>query len=144
MNPATLNFKKLHDNAKLPTRGSVHSCGLDLYSIEQLTLYPGDRVSCRTGLAMAIPHGFYGRIAARSGLIFKHGINVLGGVIDADYRGEVICLLTNLGDIEFTINVGDRFAQLIIEQVAMCEPEWTTNLDQTARASGGFGSTGSA
>lgn len=139
----TIKFKKLHDDAKLPTRGSAQACGLDLYSIERQTIQPGERIPFRTGLAMSIPYGFYGRIAARSGLVFRHGINVLGGVIDADYRGEVVCLLTNLSDVEFTIEPGQRFAQLIIEQVAMGDPEWASDLCQTARASGGFGSTGS-
>lgn len=137
-----ITFLKLHKNAKLPERGSSGSCGLDLYSIERSTILPGSRVTVPTGLAMSIPFGFYGRIAARSGLIFKHGINVLGGVIDSDYRGEVICLLENLSDTPFTLETGDRFAQLIIEQVAMLTPQWATELGTTDRHHGGFGSTG--
>jgi deoxyuridine 5'-triphosphate nucleotidohydrolase len=142
MNTETISFKKLDPAARLPERGSAGSCGLDLYTIESFNILPGSRVNVRTGLAMAIPYGFYGRIAARSGLVFKHGINVLGGVIDADYRGEVVCLLENLSDVVFTFNAGDRFAQLIIEQVAMLTPSWATDLDSTERHHSGFGSTG--
>src|ERR1700752_841271 len=93
-----LEFKRLDPNAVLPTRGSVASAGLDLFSIEDITIEPKQRVLARTGLAVAIPVGCYGRIAPRSGLAMKTGLDVLSGVIDADYRGEIGCLLYNTGD----------------------------------------------
>ena len=87
--PAILNFKRLDPRATLPTRGSTSSAGLDLYSIEDLSILPGKRVLARTGLAVAVPQGFYGRVAPRSGLAVKNGLDVLAGVIDSDYRGDV-------------------------------------------------------
>src|SRR5580765_2481859 len=98
-----LSFKKLHADAVLPARGSAHAAGLDLHSIEEIQLSPKQRVLVRTGLAVAIPGGFYGRIAPRSGLATKKGIDVLAGVIDADYRGEIQCLLYNTGDETVTL-----------------------------------------
>src|ERR1700738_3794647 len=93
-----LSFKKLDLRATLPTRGSRAAAGLDLHSIEAVSLEPGQRVVVRTGLAVAIPEGFYGRLAPRSGLATKGGLDVLAGVVDADYRGEICCLLYNTGD----------------------------------------------
>jgi dUTP pyrophosphatase len=84
-----LNFKKLDERAVLPSRGSLYAAGLDLYSIEDLTIAPKQRIRARTGLAVAIPEAHYGRIAPRSGLAMRTGLDVLSGVIDADYRWEI-------------------------------------------------------
>lgn len=138
-----LIFKKLHPNAILPARGSKDACGLDICSVEAGVIEPGDRKAVRTGLAVAVPSGFYGRMAPRSGLALKSGIDVLAGVIDADYRGEVICLLVNFGEVAFRIAAGERIAQLIVEKVAICEPDWADELPVTDRGAMGFGSTGS-
>src|ERR1041384_2674552 len=89
----TLRFKQLDPRATLPKRGSVLFRSLDVCSIEEISLGPKQRVMVRTGLAVAVPLGFYGRVAPRSGLAAKHGLDVLAGVIDSDYRGEVCCLL---------------------------------------------------
>ena len=97
-----------------------------------------------TGLAFAIPTGNYGRIAPRSGLAAKNSIDVGAGVIDSDYRGEVKVLLFNLSDVDFTINEGDRCAQMIIEKYTMTQLEEVQDLSDTARGEGGFGSTGVA
>src|SRR6267142_4588188 len=86
-----LRFKRLDPRALLPTRGSSQSAGLDIYAIEDLTIRSGERVLARTGLAVAIPEGYYGRIAPRSGLALRTGLDDLSGVIDADYRGEIRC-----------------------------------------------------
>lgn len=137
-----IEFQKLHPKAILPIRGSKNACGLDIHSIEEITIESGQRVAVRTGLAVAIPLGFYGRMAPRSGLALKKGIDVLAGVIDPDYRGEILCLLINFGKDDFKINVGDRIAQLIIEKVALLEPSWSKELDETERNQAGFGSTG--
>jgi dUTP pyrophosphatase len=139
----TIKFSALSPDAKLPSRGSKWAAGLDLQSIESVTLEPGERSAIRTGLAVAIPHGFYGRVAPRSGLAVRSGVDVLAGVIDSDYRGEIRCALINLGNEPFRIEPGMRIAQLIIEAVILPEPEWSNELTGTDRGSGGFGSTGS-
>lgn len=140
--PERLAFMRLHAEAKLPTRGSLYSAGLDLYSIESLTIPAHGRASIHTGLAVAIPQGFYGRVAPRSGLAVRHGLDVLAGVIDSDYRGEIICALINHGDEPLEIEAGTRVAQLIIESIATPEPVWNDDLSETERGQGGFGSTG--
>ena len=137
-----LLFKKIHPEAILPSRGSSEACGLDVYSVEDTVIEPRSRKAVRTGFAVAVPGGFYGRMAPRSGLALKFGIDVLAGVIDADYRGEVLCLLVNLGEDAFQISAGDRIAQLIIEKVAIGEPMWSDELPETERGALGFGSTG--
>lgn len=137
-----LNFKKLDPRATLPTRGSQASAGLDLYSIEAVSLDPGQRVIARTGLAVAIPEGFYGRVAPRSGLATKKGVDVLAGVIDADYRGEIGCLLYNAGQERLELEAGTKVCQLIIEKIASPQAAWADELDDTERGGGGFGSTG--
>lgn len=138
----TLKFKQLHPAARLPTRGSAESAGLDLYSIEDMEIPAGGRAAVQTGLAVAIPHGYYGRIAPRSGLAVRHGVDVLAGVIDADYRGHLKCALINHGAETFHIAAGQRIAQLIIEAIITPAPQWAEDLDDTARGAGGFGSTG--
>ncbi|HKP71509.1 MAG TPA: dUTP diphosphatase [Pyrinomonadaceae bacterium] len=138
----TLKFLKLHPAATLPTRGSAQAAGLDLYAVEDATLAAGERATVRTGLSVAIPRGFYGRVAPRSGLAVRHGLDVLAGVIDSDYRGEIVCALVNHGAEAFELKAGDRVAQLIIEAIITPEAEWADALDRTARGAGGFGSTG--
>jgi dUTP pyrophosphatase len=141
-NSQTLRFLKLHSDATLPTRGSAQSAGLDLYAIEDLELQPGGRTAVRTGLAVAIPAGYYGRVAPRSGLAVKNGLDVLAGVIDSDYRGEIRCAIINLSAEAFQITAGMRIAQLIVESIVTPDPVWDTELESTTRGAGGFGSTG--
>jgi len=138
----TLNFKRLDPRATLPTRGSQASAGLDLYSIEAVSLDPGQRAIARTGLAVAIPEGFYGRVAPRSGLATKKGVDVLAGVIDADYRGEIGCLIYNAGQERLELEAGTKVCQLIIEKIASPQAAWADELTDTERGGGGFGSTG--
>jgi dUTP pyrophosphatase len=137
-----LRFKRLHPEARLPTRGSALAAGLDIYSVERVTLQPGARAAVRTGLAVAIPEGFYGRVAPRSGLAVRQGLDTMSGVIDSDYRGEILCVLINLGGAAIEIEPGARIAQLIIERIALPEAVWAEDLDETERGAGGFGSTG--
>ncbi|SRR6266550_954395 len=139
---ATVSFKRLADQAMLPTRGSAESAGLDLYSIDDLTIAPKQRVLARTGLAVAIPEGYYGRIAPRSGLALRTGLDVLSGVIDADYRGEIGCLLYNTGDETINLPARSKICQLIIEKIITPEAVWANEINETDRGSGGFGSTG--
>jgi dUTP pyrophosphatase len=142
-NANSLKFRKLHPKATLPSRGSANAGGLDIYSVEKLIIKSGERKTIRTGLALAIPNEYYGRIAPRSGLALKFGIDVLAGVIDSDYRGEIICILINLGEQDFKVDVGDRVAQLILEKIIILKPEWDDQLTITARNDDGFGSSGS-
>lgn len=137
-----LNFKKLSANALLPTRGTATSAGLDLHSIEPVSLGPRQRQLVPTGLAVAIPEGHYGRIAPRSGLATKQGIDVLAGVIDSDYRGEIQCLLYNTSDETVELPAQTRICQLIIEKIITPAAQWADDLTETARGAGGFGSTG--
>jgi dUTP pyrophosphatase len=137
-----LSFKKLDRDAILPQRASEFSAGLDLHSIESVSLQPGERRLVRTGLAVAIPEGFYGRVAPRSGLAVKHGVDVMAGVIDADYRGEVGCLLYNAGNETISLPAQTKICQLIIEQIITPDAVWADSLSDTVRGSGGFGSSG--
>lgn len=134
-----LKFKQLTEQATLPTRGSEHAAGLDLYASAEAAVLPDCVTSVSTGIAVEIPPGWYGRIAPRSGLAV-YGIHVLGGVIDSDYRGEIKVMLT--GNTEYHIAKGDRVAQLIIEKIATPEAVWVEELDETERDANGFGSTG--
>jgi dUTP pyrophosphatase len=143
---SSLQFKALHEYAQLPTYGSDGAIGLDLHAVvpEHITvLAPGERALIPTGLAAAIPEGFYGRVAPRSGLAVKYGIDVLAGVIDSDYRGEIKVALVNLGDKPFDIRTGDRIAQLVLERADRVRPVWAAgDLPSTDRGTDGFGSTG--
>ena len=137
-----LQFKRLDPRAELPTRGSAAAAGLDIYLIEELTIVPGQRALGRTGLAVAIPEGYYGRLAPRSGLATKQGLDTMAGVIDADYRGEIGCLLYNAGDETINLPAGSKICQLIIEKILTPTPVWADEISDTDRGSGGFGSTG--
>jgi dUTP pyrophosphatase len=132
----------------LPSYQSESAAGLDLLAAvaaeHPITLQPGERALVPTGIAVALPPGSEGQVRPRSGLAVRHGVTVLNapGTIDADYRGEILVILVNLGQAPFTIERGTRIAQFIIApvmQATLCE---TTNLDETTRGVGGFGSTG--
>jgi len=138
----TLKIKKLSENATIPKRGSAQAAGIDLSSAEDMTIAPGQRALVKTDLSIMCPEGTYGRIAPRSGLALKKGIDVGAGVIDSDYRGPVGILLFNLGTDPFEVKKGDRVAQLILEQIILPEIEEVEELTETVRGEGGFGSTG--
>ena len=133
---------KLDDNAVVPTRGSEKSAGLDLYSCESLTIPAWETAKVRTGISMAIPDGTYLRIAPRSGLAVKNRITTFAGVVDGDYRGEIVVVLANFNNKEFHINTGDRVAQGILEVYQHATVEEVEDLAETDRGAGGFGSTG--
>jgi len=130
----------------LPAYATELSAGVDLEAaIEQpITLKPGERQLIATGLAIALPAGFEAQIRPRSGLAFKYGVTVINspGTIDADYRGEIKIILANLGQEDFIINRGERIAQMIIAKHEQVTWNIVTNLDETERGEGGFGSTG--
>lgn len=136
----SIKFLKLHPRAVLPMRGSPLAAGLDLLIVDEAKLEPGQRAALRTGLAVQIPIGFYGRIAPRSSLAVRKGLDVLAGVVDSDYRGEIICVLINFGEDEVFLSAGTRVAQLIIESIATPDAEWSDELDKTDRGDLGFGS----
>lgn len=138
----TIKCKLLTPMAKLPTKGSVNAAGFDLYSAQVATLNHGQRLCISTGIAISIPPGYYGRIAPRSGLAVKNGANVLAGVVDSDFRGEVKVILINHGDTPMDIRQHDRIAQLIIERCGFWGFEQVEELEDTTRGTGGFGSTG--
>jgi dUTP pyrophosphatase len=138
----SLRFKKLDDRAILPSRGSSSSAGLDITSIEEITLRPNERLVARTGLAVAIPEGYYGRLAPRSGLASRHGLDVLAGVVDADYRGEIGCIVYNTSTETVHLPAQTKICQLIIEKIVTPAAEWADDLSETNRGAGGFGSTG--
>jgi dUTP pyrophosphatase len=138
------------DGLPLPAYETAHAAGMDLRAAvpqdAPLTLRPGDRHAVPTGLAMAIPPGFEGQVRPRSGLALRAGVTCLNapGTVDADYRGEVMVILINLGPDDFIVRRGDRIAQLLISPVAQAAWREVTELDDTARGAGGFGSTGAA
>ncbi len=137
-----LPFKKLDDNATLPTRESAHAAALDLYASKAGVIPAHGFASINTGIAVAVPEGYYARIAPRSGLSAKNGIFTLAGVVDSDYRGELLCVLANHSDKDFPIAVGNRIAQMVIESIILPEPVFVDALEDTARGESGFGSTG--
>jgi len=132
----------------LPAYATTQSAGLDLMAAVQgeVTLAPGARQLIPTGLAIALPAGFEAQVRPRSGLALKHGITVLNspGTIDADYRGEVQVLLINHGAAPFVIRRGDRIAQMVVAPVTQIAWKPVSQLDETERGSGGYGSTGIA
>jgi dUTP pyrophosphatase len=138
-----MKIKLLDKNAKIPFRANKTDAGADLCSIEDCKIEPLERKAVSTGIAVKIPDGYYGRIAPRSGLAYKNGIDVLAGVIDSDYTGEIKVILFNTDkEQSFEINKGDRIAQLIIEDHFNFDFEVVEELVDTERGSGGFGSTG--
>ena len=143
----TLQITKLRPTAIEPRYATTGAAGLDLSADVDgpVVINPGERAAVPTGLAMALPAGHEGQVRPRSGLAAKHGITVVNapGTIDEDYRGEVKVLLVNLGSAPFTIQPGDRIAQLVVAPVTKVAVTVVTSLDETARGAGGFGSTGS-
>ena len=139
-----IKLKKLDDRAIIPTRGTSASAGMDLYALDGVTVGTGETVLVHTGIALAIPEGYAGFIYARSGIATKRGLAPANkvGVIDADYRGEIMVALHNHSDAEQSVDAGERVAQLVVAPFLSVELVVTDALDETERADGGFGSTG--
>ena len=140
-----LPFKRLDPDAFLPGQAHPGDAGLDLRSVMDVEVKPGERAMVRTGLAVAIPVGHAGLVLPRSGLASKHGLTLSNapGLIDAGYRGEVVCAVVNL-DREEAVSIakGDRIAQLVIVEIPDVRPAWVDELPESTRGEGGFGSTG--
>ena len=138
-----INVKKLSENATIPTQGTSFAAGYDLYAAEDAVVVCGTRKLIKTNISMEITPGYYGRIAPRSGLAYKNGIDVLAGVIDSDYRGDIGVILYNTdANIDFYVKKADRIAQIIFEACYFVTLNNVDNLDNTLRQAGGFGSTG--
>ncbi len=138
---------QVHTDLPLPTFAHPGDAGADLVSADTLTLKPGERAAVATGLSIEIPNGYVGLIHPRSGLALKHGISMVNtpGTIDAGFRGEIKVILINHDqEADFSINRGDRIAQLVIQKVERAIFEKVEALGETARGQGGFGSTGTS
>lgn len=143
--PGVLRVLRLDPRATLPTRAYAHDAGLDLYALERMTLAAGERGSARTGVAVEIPEGKAGLVLPRSGLASRHGIALVNapGLIDAGYRGELRVLLLNTDPSEsWTLDPGDRIAQLVLVEVATPAVLEVEQLGDSERGAGGFGSSG--
>ncbi len=131
---------------KLPDHATPESAGVDLLAAvdKPIILKPGNRAMVPTGIAMELPTGFEAQVRPRSGLAAKHGVTVLNspGTIDADYRGEIKVILINLGDADFTITRGERIAQMVVAPVVVVGWDEVSDLGESERGAGGFGSTG--
>ncbi|KAM7224273.1 putative deoxyuridine 5-triphosphate nucleotidohydrolase [Rhypophila decipiens] len=137
-----LQVEKITDKARIPTRGSADAAGYDLSAAHETTIPARGRGLVDTDLKISVPAGAYGRIAPRSGLAVKNGIQTGAGVIDADYRGPVKVLLFNHSDEDFQVTEGQRIAQLILERIYNPEVVVVEKLEESVRGAGGFGSTG--
>ena len=137
-----LFVKKLTDQSLIPVQANPNDAGYDIFSAENYLLQPMERKLFKSGISLEIPKGHYGRVAPRSGLAYKHGIDVLAGVIDSSYRGEVGVILINLGDKPFSVSSGDRIAQLIIETCHYPKIMQVESHQETVRGEKGFGSSG--
>lgn len=137
-----IKIKKLVPEAILPQVSRVGDCAMDLVACKDYTLLAGEKVLISTGIAMEIPAGFWGNIRDRSGLAAKHGLHTLAGVIDPNYRGEILVAMVNLGKEDYQIKAGDRIAQMLIQKFEDIEIEETDNLEETNRGANNFGSSG--
>jgi len=138
---AVLPVRRLEAGAVLPTRAHADDAGLDLYSLEDTTVPPGDGTVLRTGVAVAISPGYVGLVCDRSSMA-RRGLKTAGGVIDAGYRGEIGVVVWNLSREAQAVKKGERIAQMLIVPIATPAPIDSDDLGATARGSGGFGSTG--
>ena len=146
-----INIKKTDENAKIPTYGSEFAAGADLYAVihneeNRVEILPGETAFIDTGIVMEIPNGYVGLVYARSGLSCKQGLAPANkiGVIDSDYRGNIMVALYNQSNEVRTVSEGDRIAQIIIQPVEQFGFKVTENLSNTVRGNGGFGSSGKA
>ena len=140
----TVKVLRTDPAAQLPVYAHPGDAGMDVRSIEEVTLSPGARALIHTGLVLMLPPNAEAQVRPRSGLAIKHGITVLNtpGTIDAGYRGEVGVILINLGTEPFVVEKGMKIAQLVVSPVAQAEIVEVTSVDETDRGAGGFGSTG--
>lgn len=138
-----IHIKLLSENGKIPVQATECSAGYDLFSAENVIVAKQERKLIKTNISMSIPIGFYGRIAPRSGLAYKHGIDIMAGVIDADYRGDIGVILYNSDkNNDFEIKIGDKIAQIIIEKCHGIYWVKSESLRDTSRGEKGYGHSG--
>ena len=139
-----VKVKKIHEDAKIPAYAHEGDSGMDLYSVEDTVLQPGETKLVKTGLQIAVPKGFEAQVRPKSGLAAKFGVTVLNtpGTVDSGYRGEVMVILINHGKEEYKVEKGKKIAQMVIAKVEEAKIEVVEDLDDTTRKDGGFGSTG--
>lgn len=140
----SVSVKRIDTELPMPSRAHPGDGAIDLRSTVSFKLAPGEQLTVKTGIAVAIPYGFAGFVIPRSGLAARHGISIVNapGLIDAGYRGEIAAVLINLGKEEVAFERGDRIAQLAIVPVSLMPWVEVEDLDDTSRAAGGFGSSG--
>ncbi len=140
----TVKFRTIDPAAILPSYAHPGDAGMDIRSVEDLTIAPGERALVRTGLVMILPPGYEAQVRSRSGLALKSGIMVLNspGTIDEGYRGEVGVILANFGKESFKVEKGSKIAQIVVSPCTRAEIALTDEVDRTDRGTGGFGSTG--
>lgn len=140
----TLKFKLIHPDAILPEYAHPGDAGMDVKSVDDLTIKPGERALVHTGLVMMLAAGYEAQVRPRSGLALKKGVTVLNtpGTIDEGYRGEVGVILANFGSEDFVVSKGDKIAQIVVAPVTIAQIVETAEVDETERGEGGFGSTG--
>ena len=140
----TVKFRRIEPSAELPTYAHPGDAGMDIRSIEELTIAPGARALVHTGLVMMLPPGYEAQVRPRSGLALKNGVTVLNtpGTIDEGYRGEVGVILVNFGSEPFKVEKGAKIAQMVIAPCTRAEIVETDEVDDTVRGTGGFGSSG--
>ena len=139
---APIRVMKLSDTATIPTRGSAVAAGWDLYASQECIVPARGKAIVSTDISIAVPVGYYGRVAPRSGMAWKKHTDIGAGVIDADYSGPVGVVMFNHSEEDLKIEVEDRVAQLVIEQISMAPLTEVDSLDDTERGEGGYGSTG--
>ncbi len=137
-----LKIKKLHLDAKAPHYAHNDDAGFDLFSVENTLIKKGERFAVPTGISMEIPEGYVGLIWDKSGIGIKEGIKTLGGVVDSSYRGEVLVGMINLSEKDYTFEKGHKVAQMLIQKKEKVDFEEVSELTDTKRGKGGFGSTG--
>lgn len=137
-----LKIKRLEKEARLPCYAYRHDAGLDIFSIESVSIAPRERKAVRTGIALEIPEGYVGLVWDKSGVSMKGGVKTIGGVIDAGYRGEIQIGLVNLSGETYHIKKGDKITQLLIQKVEQPKIEEVEELSDSDRAERGFGSSG--
>ena len=142
MQTIKIKIKKLNPEAIIPSYAHPGDAGLDLYSVEDLVLNPGERATIATGLAIELPEGYVSLIWDKSGLASKNGIKTMGGVIEHTYRGEYKIIMFNSSKEKFEIKKCQKIAQLLVQPIITVEIEEVSELNDTSRGTGGFGSTG--
>jgi dUTP pyrophosphatase len=137
-----IKIKKVHPDAKLPAYAHPGDAGMDFFALEKTVLKPGQRTTVRTGISMEIPHGYTGLFWDKSSIAIKQGLKVIGGVIDAGYRGEVLIGMINLGLEDYVFEAGHKVSQMLIQKVESPDIVETEELSDASRGVNGFGSTG--